>query len=66
MASSERGCFGLRDHLEEVSSFLDEVKKSRSHATLVSRITGLEKLFKERDQDAHHMELKSETSYFII
>lgn len=50
----------LYGHFNEVSYFLDEVKQSRSPASLVGRIIELEKLFEEKDRGARQKELESE------
>lgn len=49
MAIFERDYSVLYGYLNEVYSFLEEVKHSRSPAALVGRITEHEKLFEEND-----------------
>lgn len=50
MAIFERDCSILYGYLNEVYSFLEEVKHSGSPAALVGRIIELEKLFEEKDR----------------
>lgn len=66
MASFERNCFVLCGCLNTVFSFLDENKQFGSSDALSGRMTELEKLIEEMDQDVQQKELELETFSLVI